>query len=237
MLPQYGLSFHKPSTLWPPPPDDLTVKVHEGIRSKIREYVFGKDGQRHNHWHGSTPPLPTTTDGESRQTDHEIPMPNSDGATLHLGSTASLPLPNPRNRNQTIDLLTADGQQISVEQQIHLYTTNDLLTHPLVSSVLSYMGGLPPLQFIASDKEVLRDEVIYMSVVLPFDLAYLTSEPRHSCSAHKAAHPEKYPLRDTVRQIYPPLKDIEDRCRPTQVHLQVYDGTFLSHHTHIQWHV
>lgn len=36
--------------------------------------------------------------------------------------------------------------------------------HPLVSPALGYLGGLPPLFFIASDKEVLRDEIIFAFV-------------------------------------------------------------------------
>ncbi len=34
----------------------------------------------------------------------------------------------------------------------------------LVSPALSYLGGLPPLLFIVSDKEVLRDEILYTCV-------------------------------------------------------------------------
>jgi hypothetical protein len=43
-------------------------------------------------------------------------------------------------------------------------------------------------------------------------------------SAHKAANPEKYPIQDRIRTVYPPLMNIEGRYRPTKVHLQVYDG-------------
>ena len=38
--------------------------------------------------------------------------------------------------------------------------------HPLVSPALGYLGGLPPLFVVASDREVLRDEIIFMLVVL-----------------------------------------------------------------------
>jgi len=62
-------------------------------------------------------------------------------------------------------LRTADGEV--VEQQVQLYAPNGLLKHPLVSPALSYLGGLPPLFFIAGDREVLRDEIIYACVVLP----------------------------------------------------------------------
>ncbi|EEB87870.1 hypothetical protein MPER_14599, partial [Moniliophthora perniciosa FA553] len=86
--------------------------------------------------------------------------------------------------------------------------------HPLVSPALSYLGGLPPLFFIASDKEVLRDEIIY--------------------TAHKAAYPDKYPVKDEVRAIYPKLNGIEQRYGATPVHHQVYGScssrAFLVHH-------
>ncbi|KAF5354758.1 hypothetical protein D9756_005500 [Leucocoprinus leucothites] len=89
---------------------------------------------------------------------------------------------------------------------MHFYSQNSLLVHPLVSPALGYLGGLPPLFFIASDKEVLRDEIIY--------------------TAHKAADPRKYPLKNGPRGLYPLLEGIEGRHpKPTSVHLQVYDGT------------
>ena len=44
------------------------------------------------------------------------------------------------------------------------------------------------------------------------------------CSAHKAAHPDKYPVKAEARQLYPTLEGIEQRYGPTKVHLQVYDG-------------
>ena len=43
--------------------------------------------------------------------------------------------------------------------------------------------------------------------------------------AHKAAHPEKYPVVEAAIKMYPKLEGIEKRHKPTQVHLQVYDGT------------
>lgn len=97
------------------------------------------------------------------------------------------------------------GEELAVDRQVHLYTQNSLMGHPLVSPALSYLGGLPPLLFIVSDKEVLRDEDVY--------------------AAHKAAYPERFPVRQETKDLYPPLKDIEKRCGRTQVHLQVYDDT------------
>jgi hypothetical protein len=45
--------------------------------------------------------------------------------------------------------------------------------------------------------------------------------------AHKAAHPERYPIPPHVIKLMPHLKDINERFEPTQVHLQVYDGRSL----------
>ncbi|KAF8879684.1 hypothetical protein CPB85DRAFT_1341605 [Mucidula mucida] len=60
----------------------------------------------------------------------------------------------------------------------------------------------PALSYLG---EVLRDEILY--------------------TAHKAAHPEKYPVQDRMRDMYPVLQGIETRYQATSVHLQVYDDT------------
>lgn len=62
--------------------------------------------------------------------------------------------------------ITNAGEKLSIHDQIHLYTPNYMLTHPLISPVVSYLGGLPPMFVMAGDGEVLRDEIIYMCVVL-----------------------------------------------------------------------
>jgi hypothetical protein len=54
-----------------------------------------------------------------------------------------------------------------------MYTTNELLSHPLVSPILQpSLGGLPPLFIMVGGAEVLRDEQIFL--------------------AHKCANPTKY---------------------------------------------
>jgi acetyl esterase/lipase len=84
-------------------------------------------------------------------------MPDRPGveATPSLSGEALL-------NNQGISLEARTGEILTVDQQIHLYAQNSLLLHPLISPVMSYLGGLPPLLIIASDKEVLRDEIIYV---------------------------------------------------------------------------
>lgn len=83
--------------------------------------------------------------------------------SVEVGSTTAVP-PVEATDPQKIFLTTASGEKLEIDHQIHLYTQNSLITHPLVSPALSYLGGLPPLLFIVGDKEVLRDEIIYTSV-------------------------------------------------------------------------
>lgn len=111
-----------------------------------------------DHTHDHT----TTMPSERHIPESTSPAPTSpnDRMPINVGATASLPSLD-SFKNQTISLTTPSGEVLSIDQQIHLYAQNSLLSHPLVSSAFSYLGGLPPLLFIASDKEVLRDEIIY----------------------------------------------------------------------------
>ena len=94
-------------------------------------------------------------------------LPTTSGP-MNVGSTASLPPAGDPDASQSIVLRTPDGEVIEVAEQVQLYAPNGLLKHPLISPVLSYLGGLPPLYIIAGDKEVLRDEIIYACVLLSY---------------------------------------------------------------------
>ncbi|RPD68091.1 alpha/beta-hydrolase [Lentinus tigrinus ALCF2SS1-7] len=205
IIPKYGLSLHKPSTLWPPPPDDLTTRVHQGLRQRIREAVRHrtKDGKL-DVPASDAEAHPASSTSRPTTPDYSIPVSTSN-QTLHLGGTGSIPIPTSMEgvRSQRVSMVTQKGEELAVDRQVHMYAPNYLLTHPLVSPVVSYLGGLPPLLVIASDKEVLRDEIIYF--------------------AHKAAYPDKYPVKPEARELYPALDGIEKRYGPTKVHLQVYD--------------
>ncbi|OSC99852.1 alpha/beta-hydrolase [Trametes coccinea BRFM310] len=221
IIPPYGLSFHKPSTLWPPPPDDLTKEVHQGLRSRIRDAIRSKPkDEAPSSVNGTAtspapkpdqtlapPPMPPSpTDHSASRVptpDYTLSVPEDTGRTLHLGSAASLPLPTEGVRSQKLAMTTAQGERLEIDGQVHMYAPNYLLDHPLVSPVVSYLGGLPPLLVIASEKEVLRDEIIYL--------------------AHKAAYPDRYPVKPKAKVLYPVLNGIEERYGPTKVHLQVYD--------------
>nr|GAT56166.1 predicted protein [Mycena chlorophos] len=206
VIPEYGLSFQRPSLLWPPPSEDMSRRVHASLRTWIHKTFATSDSRP------VTPPQAASLTGSSTNlaapeptppTKYAVPNVQASGSaseTVDMGATAQIPLDS-----EHIALKTASGEVLHIDQQVHLYTKNSLLPHPLVSGALSYLGGLPPLLFIASDKEVLRDEIIY--------------------TAHKAAQPDKYPIREETRELYPALKGIEEKFGPTKVHLQVYDDT------------
>ncbi|KAH9020637.1 alpha/beta-hydrolase [Lactarius pseudohatsudake] len=192
VIPSTGLCLHKPSPLWPPPSNDVSSRVHNGLRKSI------VDVYRRSKGAGRTPQA-------SRPPDPDDVVPESPtSGPMNVGSTASPP-PEFLDVNQGIVLRAADGEVIEVQQQVQLYAPNGLLRHPLVSPALSCLGGLPPLFFTAGDREVLRDEIIY--------------------TAHRAAHPERFPVPNDTKDLYPPFKDVdvEKHMRPTSVHIQVYD--------------
>ncbi|KAJ4478319.1 hypothetical protein J3R30DRAFT_3480447 [Lentinula aciculospora] len=94
---------------------------------------------------------------------------------------------------------------LELRSQIQQYATTEQLTHPLVSPIVQgSLGNLPPLYIIAGDGEVLRDEIIHL--------------------AHRAAHPEDYPVRSEILRNGNRQKDNAAKfTTPTKVHLQVFD--------------
>jgi hypothetical protein len=83
-----------------------------------------------------------------------------------------------------------------------MYTTNELLAHPLVSPIMQpTLGGLPPLLIMVGGGEMLRDEQIYL--------------------AHKCANPTKYLPADI--HMDDAAREQLERFKPTDVQLQVWD--------------
>lgn len=115
------------------------------------------------------------------------------------------------------------------------------------------LGGLPPLYIQAGDKEVLRDEIVFVRARPPSRSSSRSSEssraPVRLQLAHRAAHPDRYPVREGIlkqnaartekAKSYPPTKvrpsfslfplpqpqivHHADVRRRVQVHLQIYD--------------
>jgi alpha/beta hydrolase fold len=149
-MPVTGLSVHKPSPLWPPPSNDISDKVHSGLRKGITDVL-----RRHSK--GASSRVPQAV----HPMDPDNTVLKAPPRERNVQSISSLPLPGVPDADQRVSFQTAEGKTIEVAQQIQLYVPNGLLKHPLASPALSYLGGLPPLLFIAGDREVLRDEIIY----------------------------------------------------------------------------
>ncbi|KAJ9105166.1 hypothetical protein QFC19_003626 [Naganishia cerealis] len=253
IIPPYGF-IHKPSTLWPPPTAELTETVQHTLRTKVKDTVNRFTGHQKASISGkkqtgvSLDDSATAASPEARSDEETTARgdtkiePIKDGkyeSTLHPTSEKSPshhPGPTELGENHStadpadqkhVIRLDIAGKPVTIRSQIQLYATNDQLarkspagsrmiqavnaytnfpmTEPLVSPAMGYLGGLPPLLVIASDAEVLRDEIVYV--------------------AHKAAHPDQYPLKESVKELMPSLRGIEEKYGPTQVHLQVYDHT------------
>lgn len=100
--------------------------------------------------------------------------------------------------------ISLDGKLVEIKDQIQMYTTNQLLAHPLVSPVLQpSLGGLPPLLIMTGGGEMLRDEQIYL--------------------AHKAANPSDYPSAEVYLDPSSEAREILHKWKPTNVQLQVWD--------------
>ena len=141
VIPDSGLSFHKPSLLWPPPSPEISSRVHASLRFRIRQAFRIDDSHLFN-------PIATfLSERDANTSVNHSTQPSSD-----------------QSRSQKIVIATESGETIVIDEQLHFYTQNSLLSHPLVSPINSYLGGLPPLLFVAGDKEVLRDEIIYWFV-------------------------------------------------------------------------
>lgn len=146
--------MQKPSTLWPPPSEEMTTQVHSSLRTRIQQMV---------HITNDAPSRPKTSMSMHRKTGSDGPAQGlgpGNGMPVDVGATAAAP-PLGSKDKQTITLQAQSGETLRVDQQVHLYTQNSLIVHPLVSPALSYLGGLPPLLIIAGNSEVLRDEIIY----------------------------------------------------------------------------
>ncbi|KAK0640937.1 Alpha/Beta hydrolase protein [Cercophora newfieldiana] len=100
--------------------------------------------------------------------------------------------------------LVVDGEEVEIREQIQLYTTNELLAHPLVSPVMQpTLGGLCPLLIIVGGGEMLRDEQIYLAHKCANPEGYLPAEALMDEQARKQV--KKYPPTDVQLQVWDEL--------------------------------
>ncbi|KAM0251503.1 hypothetical protein ACHAQJ_008124 [Trichoderma viride] len=178
-IPQSGF-HHKPSRAWPPPNDDDEKMIYAEVEKR-------KKSDKKN--------APSTAELEQKQQGPVAPMSDSETGD-HVDSGGILAEPE---RFLTV---TVDGELITMKDQIQMYTTNALLSHPLVSPVMQpTLGGLPPLLITVGGGEILRDEQIYL--------------------AHKCANPAKYAPSDEVLTDHG--RRLLAKYKPTHVQLQVWD--------------
>lgn len=182
-IPAHGF-MHKPSTSWPPPNDEELVKINDLARGGNGLGIASSKPSEPEDSHSAS-------SGQAQETRPDVAVPiKGDGEVT--------PVPQ---LQLSIDL---DGERIVLKDQIQMYTTNQLLAHPLVSPVLQpSLGGLPPVSILTGGGEILRDEQIYL--------------------AHKMANPSKYPLGSAYRSRYDPDDSNLKKYRPTPVQLQVWE--------------
>jgi acetyl esterase/lipase len=192
-IPPYGFRY-KPSSAWPPPNADEILKIKKMSR---KETITAKDVEEAiptNNSVSAETAVRGYTIHEEKPATHEHAYPgmqhNPDPDTVHG---------EPDNIRVVLD-----DKTVELKDQIQMYTTNQLLSHPLVSSVLQpSLGGLPPMQVLSGGGEMLRDEQFYM--------------------AHKAANPTAYPPGDIYLDEFDPNREILNKYEPTYVQLQVWD--------------
>jgi len=175
ILPATGLSMHKPSLLWPPPNEEVIKSVRHNLAEKIRRLtrighsrVPSQESIACNTRGDVTLPSPGKSNygtvGMNASMLH-LKAPSGSHATPDehaIRPSMSAPAIPSMNHVEPAEAFTIriGDTYYQVKSQIQLYTTNNLLTHPLVSPINAYLGGLPPLFIMASDKEVLRDEIV-----------------------------------------------------------------------------
>ncbi|TIB71390.1 hypothetical protein E3Q24_02352, partial [Wallemia mellicola] len=141
VIPKYGF-VHKPSTLWPPPSEDLLQRTREHIKSSTLR---------------STSPLKGLGTAASHKAEKGRRKEETNAAINAEHGRERMDIPR---EVPTVDI---NGKTVELKGQIQMYATNEQVGHPYVSPVLAHLGGLCPLFIMASDGELLRDEAIYVA--------------------------------------------------------------------------
>ena len=195
-IPPHG--FHqRPSPSWPPPTTDDMLSMQEELVKKIVSKDLTPSHQQSEAdavqgFHVDHNPTPAMHNGTAAS------GPATDDGTGPAANTV------PGAGHELSIML--DGRLIEIKDQIQMYASNQLISHPLVSPILQpSLGGLPPLLILTGGGEMLRDEQIYL--------------------AHKAANPTKYPPGDAFLDDSPHdhNRNQVNRWKPTDVQLQVWE--------------
>ena len=197
-IPAHGF-MQRPSASWPPPnSDDMEQMAMHAV-----ENVVSRERPRKSLQHEKQMTTEAATQGFTVEHDPKnlpVQNPNNPAGAEGAGQRPGNPIPR-LGHDLSIML---DGKLVTIKDQIQMYASNQLISHPLVSPVLSpTLGGLPPLLVLTGGGELLRDEQIYL--------------------AHKAANPSKYPPGEAYLDEYPEARALIHKYKPTDVQLQVWD--------------
>ena len=198
-IPAHGF-LQRPSASWPPPnTDDMEQIAMHAVEQVAGESLPRKSSQAARHKAEEEAVQGFSVDHTPKNLnprENENNPFGTDGAAERPGNTIP-------GVGHDLSILL-DGKLVKIKDQIQMYTTNQLVSHPLVSPVLQpSLGGLPPLLIQTGGGEVLRDEQIYL--------------------AHKAAKPAIYPPGEAYLDEYPEARDQIKKWKPTDVQLQVWD--------------
>lgn len=198
-IPTHGF-LQKPSTSWPPPnTDDMEQIAMHAVEQVAGEGLPRKSTNAERREARNSAVQGFSVD-HTRENLHPKENADNPAGTDGVGERPGNTIPG-AGHNFSIMI---GGNFVDIKDQIQMYTTNQLISHPLVSPVLQpSLGGLPPLLVVTGGGEILRDEQIYL--------------------AHKAAHPSQYPPGDAYLDEYPEARDLIAKWKPTDVQLQVWD--------------
>ncbi|SLM36645.1 Alpha/beta hydrolase fold-3 [Lasallia pustulata] len=173
----------------------------EQIAMHAVEAVVGEDLPRKSTQHDRQEATQEATQGFTVEHVSETIQNGDNPADAEVaGLTPGNTIPGPGHELSIV----LDGKMVTIKDQIQMYATNQLISHPLVSPALQpSLGGLPPLLIMTGGGEILRDEQIYI--------------------AHKAANPAKFPPGDAYLEEYPEAQDVIAKWKPTDVQLQVWE--------------
>lgn len=198
-IPVHGF-LQRPSNSWPPPnSEDMEQMAMHAV-----ENIVGKGMARKTSREVRRQTIQEAIQGfsvdKNPQNLNPVENKNNPAGTRDAGMRPGNTIPG-TGHNLSIMI---DGQLVEIKDQIQMYATNQLISHPLVSPVLQpSLGGLPPLLVLTGGGELLRDEQIYL--------------------AHKAANPSKYPPGEAYLDEYLDARDLVSKWAPTDVQLQVWD--------------
>lgn len=130
-IPAHGF-LHRPSIAWPPPTEEDIDIAQEG-KDTTNGDIIGTKGIE-------------SSSRSKRKLSRAEKQETTQGFGVTRVGTAGLNRSAKPSKRTSIVIA---GVEVRIIDQIQMYTTNDLLNHPLVSPVMQgSLGGLPPMLIV-----------------------------------------------------------------------------------------